>query len=63
MTLGEDAGLIRLRNAAQNFPLLRRLALDLFRADTSRSLSLPRKLKTAAYNPAHLANALKLREI
>jgi len=63
MTFGEDASLIRLCNAAQNFSFLRRLALNFFRADTSRSLSLPRKLKTAAYNPAHLANALKLREI
>ena len=40
-----------------------RLALNLFRADKSRSISLPRKLKTAAYNPAYLASALKLREI
>ena len=63
MTFGEDASLIRLCNAAQNFSFLRRLALNFFRADTSCSLSLPRKLKTAAYNPAHLANALKLREI
>jgi len=37
--------------------------LNLFRADKSRSISLPRKLKTAAYNPAHLAAALQLREI
>ncbi|MGB4228514.1 MAG: hypothetical protein WBJ68_18090 [Candidatus Dechloromonas phosphoritropha] len=42
---------------------MRRLALNLFRADKSRSISLPRKLKTAAYNPAYLASALKLREI
>lgn len=63
VTFGEDASLIRLRNAAQNFSFLRRLALNLFRADKSRSISLPRKLKTAAYNPAHLATALHLREI
>ncbi|MDP2881134.1 MAG: ISAs1 family transposase [Azonexus sp.] len=63
VTFGEDASPIRLRNAAQNFSFLRRLALNLFRADKSRSISLPRKLKTAAYNPAHLVTALHLREI
>ena len=63
VTFGEDASLIRLRNAAQNFSFLRRVALNLFRADKSRSISLPRKLKTAAYNPAYLATALQLREI
>ena len=63
MTFGEDASLIRLRNAAQNCSFLRRLGMNLFRADKSRAISLPRKLKTAAYNPAHLATALHLREI
>jgi len=63
VTFGEDASSIRLRNAAQNFSFLRRTALNLFRADKSRSISLPRKLKTAAYNPAHLVTALHLREI
>lgn len=43
--------------------LLRRLGLNLFRADKSRAISLPRKLKTAAYNPAHLATALHLKKI
>lgn len=63
VTFGEDASLIRLRNAALNFSFLRRTALNLFRADKSRSISLPRKLKTAAYNPAYLATALQLQEI
>ncbi len=63
VTFGEDASMIRLRNAAQNFSFLRRTALNLFRADKSRSMSLPRKIKTAAYNPAYLATALQLREI
>jgi hypothetical protein len=39
------------------------LALNLFRAGKSRSISLPRKLKAAAYKPAHLVTALQLREI
>jgi hypothetical protein len=63
VTFGEDASLIRLRHAAQNFAFLRRLALNLFRADPSRSISLPRKLKTTVYNPDYLASALKMPEI
>lgn len=63
VTFGEDASPIRLRNAAQNFSFLRRLALNLFRADKSRSISLPRKIKTAAYNPDYLAQALNLQAI
>jgi len=63
VTFGEDASLIRLRNAAQNFSFLRRLAMNLLRADKSRNMSLPRKLKTAAYNPDYVAAALQLREI
>jgi predicted transposase YbfD/YdcC len=63
VSFGEDASVIRLRNAALNFSFLRRLAMNLFRADKSRSISLPRKLKTAAYNPEYLASALSLRKI
>lgn len=61
VTFGEDASAIRLRNAAHNFSFLRRLALNLFRADTSRNISLPRKRKTAAWNPHYLAHVLGLR--
>jgi hypothetical protein len=43
--------------------VLRRAALNVFRADQSRSISMPRKIKTAAYNPDYLAKALQLREI
>ena len=60
VTFGEDASAIRLRNAAHNFSFLRRLALNLFRADTSRKISLPRKRKTAAWNPDYLAHVLGL---
>ncbi|MDR2189413.1 MAG: hypothetical protein LBE62_15420 [Azonexus sp.] len=38
---------IRLRNTALNFSFLRRLAIKLFRADTSRAISLPKKRKAA----------------
>lgn len=63
VTFGEDASLIRLRNAAQNLSFLCRLALSLFRADKPRSISLLRKLKTVAYNPAHVVTALHLGKI
>lgn len=63
VTFGEDASAIRLRNAAHNFSFLRRLALNLFRADTSRKLSLPRKRKAAAWNPDYLAHVLGLQLI
>jgi hypothetical protein len=42
VTFGEDASPIRLRNAALNFSFLRRLAINLFRTDTSRAISLPK---------------------
>lgn len=63
VTFGEDASAIRLRNAAHNFSFLRRLALNLFRSDTSRKMSLPRKRKTAAWNPDYLAHVLGLQVI
>jgi hypothetical protein len=60
---GEKARPIRLRHSARNFSFLRRTALNLFRADKSRSISMPRKIRTAAYNPDYVAKALHLREI
>jgi predicted transposase YbfD/YdcC len=63
VTFGEDASSIRLRNAALNFSFLRRLAINLFRADKSRSASLPKKRKAAAWSPDYLATVLHLREI
>ena len=63
VTFGEDASSIRLRNAALNFSFLRRVSLNLFRSDKSRSTSLPRKRKAAAWNPDYLATVLQLTEI
>jgi predicted transposase YbfD/YdcC len=63
VTFNEDASQIRLRNAALNFSFLRRLAINLFRADSSRSLSLPKKRKVAAWNPDYLAQVLNLQKI
>jgi predicted transposase YbfD/YdcC len=63
VTFGEDASAIRLCNAAHNFSFLHRHTPNLFRADTSRNISLPRKCKTAAWNPVYLAYVLGLQVI
>ena len=63
VTFGEDNSLIRLRNAALNFSFLRRVALNLFRHDKSRSISLPKKRKAAAWDRQYLATVLGLEEI
>jgi predicted transposase YbfD/YdcC len=63
VTFGEDTSPIRLRNATQNFSFLRRIALNLFRADTSKKLSLPKKRKTAAWNSDFLAQVLGMGKI
>jgi hypothetical protein len=60
VTFGEDASAIRLRNAAHNFSFLRRLALNLFRADALRKRSLPHKRKADDWNPDYLARLLGL---
>lgn len=56
----EDASAIRLRNAAANFALLRRFALNLFRLDKGNAKSLPKKRKAAAWNPSYLVELLNL---
>lgn len=59
----EDASAIRLRNAAANFALLRRFALNLFRLDKSSTKSLPKKRKAAAWNPRYLGELLNLQPL
>jgi predicted transposase YbfD/YdcC len=59
----EDASAIRLRNAAANFALLRRFALNLFRLDKSSTKSLPKKRKAAAWNSQYVVDLLKLQAL
>lgn len=59
----EDASAIWLRNAAANFALLRRFALNLFRLDKRSTKSLPKKRKAAAWNPNHVVELLKLQPL
>ncbi len=48
MDFGEDRSRVRERNAARNLAVLRRIALDLLRADTSLNASLKGRRKVAA---------------
>jgi predicted transposase YbfD/YdcC len=55
---GEDASRVRERNAARNLALLRRLALNLARADTSLKASLKGKRKYAAWDDDFMATLI-----
>ena len=57
----EDASAIRLRNAAANFALLRRFALNLFVLDKRSNKSPPKKRRAAAWNSRHVVDLLNLR--
>ncbi|GAC1437107.1 MAG: ISAs1-like element ISEc26 family transposase [Burkholderiaceae bacterium] len=54
----EDASAVHLRQAAANLGVVRKLALNLFRLDTTSKLSLPRKRKHAAWKPDYLFDLL-----
>jgi predicted transposase YbfD/YdcC len=56
---GEDRSRVRERCAARNLALLRRIALDLLRADTSLRASLKGKRKTAAWDDTFMARLLR----
>ncbi len=58
VTFGEDRSRVRERTAARNLAVLRRIALDLLRADTSRKASLTAKRKAAAWDDAYMAKLL-----
>jgi predicted transposase YbfD/YdcC len=55
---GEDASRVRERNAARNLALLRRLALNLARANTSLKASLKGKRKYAAWDNHFMATLI-----
>jgi predicted transposase YbfD/YdcC len=54
----EDASRVRERNAARNLALLRRLALNLARANTSLKASLKGKRKYAAWDNHFMATLI-----
>ena len=59
MDFGEDRSRVLERTVARNFAVLRRIALDLLRADASLKASLKGKRKVAAWNDALMAKLLK----
>ena len=59
VTFGEDRSRVRDRGAARNLALLRRIALDLLRAEASLKASLKGRRKTAAWDDAYMARLLK----
>ena len=59
MTFGEDRSRVRERNTARNLAVLRRIALDLLRVDTTLKASLKGKRKTAAWDDAYMAQVLR----
>lgn len=63
MAFREDDSSIHLRNAGLNFALLRRIAMNLFRSDTTRKISMSKKRKLAAWNPDYLVTVLNLKPI
>lgn len=58
VTFGEDACRVRTGHGAQNFAVLRQLALNLLRRDRARRDSLPTKRFTAALDDAYRARLL-----
>ena len=55
----EDASRVRERTAARNLALLRRIALNLARADTTLKASLKGKRKSAAWDNTFMATLIK----
>ena len=58
VTFREDASRVRERNAARNLALLRRIALNLVRADTSLKASLKGKRKYAGWGDTFMASLI-----
>ena len=59
VTFREDASRVRERNATRNLALLRKIALNLARADTSLRASLKGKREYAGWDDAFMATLLR----
>ena len=59
VTFGEDRSRVRERGAARNLALLRRIALDLLRADASLKASVKGRRKVAAWDDAYMTRLLR----
>jgi len=58
MTLGEDKSRVRRDNAPENLALLRKIALNLAKRETSSKSSMRAKLKRAGWNNSYLEKLL-----
>ena len=61
VTFKEDACRIRTGNAAENLNVVRKIAMNLLKATTSRKLSVAKKRQLATLNESYLAEVLGLR--
>ena len=60
VTFNEDACRVRTGNAAENFNVVRKIAMNLLKATTSRKLSVAKKRQLASLNERYLAEVLGL---
>lgn len=58
VSFGEDLCKIRTDHAAENFSLVKKMALGLLKADTSEKLGVPNKRKLAGWSPEYLLKIL-----
>ncbi|NDE82020.1 MAG: ISAs1 family transposase [Chlamydiia bacterium] len=58
VSFGEDLCKIRMDHAAENFSLVKKMALGLLKADTSEKLGAPNKRKLAGWSPEYLLKIL-----
>lgn len=58
VSFGEDLCKVRTDHAAENFSLVKKMALNLLKADTSEKLGIPNKRKLAGWSPEYLLKIL-----
>lgn len=60
VSFGEDYSQVRIGHAAENFALLRRMVLNMFKLDTEKKRSIRRKQMSCAINPTYMLKVLGL---
>lgn len=58
VSFGEDLCKVRKDHAAENFSLIKKIALNLLKSDTSEKLGVPNKRKLAGWSPEYLLKIL-----
>ena len=62
MSFGEDGGMMRMGNSAENMSILRRLALNLVKMEKSLKVGVAAKRKRAGWDMDYLLAILQLQE-